>query len=183
MESYQVIIHTGDSLSRNSAPGRPFPLDAIDKMLQSATYGVQIFESTSNLPASPALSEVRPPSEEQPPPEPQQPPQAQEPATNGTAPAVKKQVRWRNIGPSMNLLTVSRHRIYRKRRSRPKMGKHVWGAKQPRLPSGVGGPWVRPIVSRTGRDTSLINSQVRVLCAMLVVWFMPRWYALPFKNF
>ncbi|KAJ8694767.1 hypothetical protein PTI98_007417 [Pleurotus ostreatus] len=88
-ESYELIIRTGDSLSRSSAPGRPFPLDAIDEMLQSATYGVQIFESTSNLPASPALSEVRPPSEEQPPPEPQQPPQ--EPTTNGTTPAAKKQ--------------------------------------------------------------------------------------------
>ena len=63
LESYQFIIDASTTLNNTSAPpppGRPPPAETMDRMLQSAAYGVQMLE-TAIVPS--IAVEVRPPSQ------------------------------------------------------------------------------------------------------------------------
>ena len=62
LESYQFIIDASTTLNNTSVPhpGRPPPAETMDRMLQSAAYGVQLLDSAIVLSTA---AEVRPPSQ------------------------------------------------------------------------------------------------------------------------
>ena len=70
-------------------------MDALEKMLQTATYGVRILDGKPETePSSPMVVDARPPPEAKPPPPPSEVngTQTKDTATNGAASANKKQV-------------------------------------------------------------------------------------------
>lgn len=106
MESYRVII---DASGTSSGPGRPPTAEAFERMMQSATYGAQLFESAM-------VQHETTPSDVTQSPKRKEPEEVTEPSDGAAAAALKRQVNISN-------LAICRHFIYSAVR-RPRTSPH-----------------------------------------------------------
>ncbi|TFK39496.1 hypothetical protein BDQ12DRAFT_58228 [Crucibulum laeve] len=87
LDSYRTVIDGTEALSQpgalTTAPGRPPASETLERMLQSAAYGMQMLESATTVQQPTPISDTRSPKEK----EPEEP--AKEPA-NGTSAAPNK---------------------------------------------------------------------------------------------